>query len=146
MQTSHQESGGITLCQFVPTDGWPEVGLSLFNQDCSWMVLSLHKWFCENAVLSLSDSDTHLAVQVTRSTVLMPLILRHPLGCFCVCIHLKILAIATKLFPGAPHCGSSTHCGTATCHCHPMNRGWPCSHRENLPTPAHSEVVPWKGH
>lgn len=75
----------------------------------------LQKWFCEKAVLSLSDFAVHLAVQVTRGTILMPLILRHPLGCFC--IHLKILAIATKLLPGAPHCG------TARCHCHPMNRG-----------------------
>lgn len=33
---------------------------------------------------SLSDFATHLAVQMTRGTILMPLILRHPLGCLCL--------------------------------------------------------------
>lgn len=70
-------------CQFVPTDGWREVGLSLLDQDCSHTFF-LHKWFRENAVLSLSDFATHLAVQVNRGTILMPLILRHPLGCLCL--------------------------------------------------------------
>lgn len=65
MQTSHQESGRTTPCQFVPTDGWPEVGLSLFNQDCShvffptqmvlWKGCSATQWLC-NAPGTSGDS------------------------------------------------------------------------------------------
>jgi len=71
-------------CQFVPTDGWHEVGLSLLDQDCSCTFSPPHKCFRENAALSLRDSATHPAVQMTRSTTLMPLILRHPLGRLCL--------------------------------------------------------------
>lgn len=58
----------------------------------------LHKWLCGNAVLSLSDSATHLAVQMTRGTLLMPLIFKAPTWLVCVCIHLKVLAVTIKLF------------------------------------------------
>lgn len=81
-------------CQFVPTD---EVGLSLLDQDCSRTLFFLHKWFCENAVLSLSDSAMHLAVQMTRGTILMPLILRHTLGWF-------VFASTLKYWPLQPSC------------------------------------------
>lgn len=145
MQRSHQESGRITPCQFVPTDGWPEVGLSLLNQDCShvvffptqmvlWKRCSVTQWLC-NAPGSSGDPQYNPNAPHFKAPT-----------------WLFVFASTLKYWPLLPNCSL----GLPTVDPWPTGaqqrvtvtaeQGSPCSHGENLPTPPHSEVVPWKGH
>lgn len=125
MQTSCWKSRKITHANlFLQMDDVRQVYPSQI--EIAVALFFLHKWFRENAVLSLSDFATHLAVQVNRGTILMPLILRHPLGC--LCLHPpqntgRYNQIVRRVITAAPHRGSSIHCGRAKRKRPPMNRG-----------------------
>lgn len=144
MQTSQQESGRTTPCQFVPTDGWPEVGLSLLNQDCIhlffptqmvlWKCCCITQWLC-NAPGSSGGSQYNPNA----------LVLRHPLGCLCLhppwntgqCYPIVPWGFPLQILYPPWHSNLSLS---------PDGQRTLCRHCENLPAPPHSEVVPWKGH